>query len=93
MACNVAEGAAARDGSRLASIFAPTAANTDVEDSAAGSIAKKLCMDPPLELSVLALLPLLLCWYHQWSSPPETPTEAIACWKSLRLDTLPPAMR
>ena len=32
----VAEGATARDGSRLASIFATAAAKTDVEDSAAG---------------------------------------------------------
>ena len=55
-----AEGATARDGSRLASILATAATNTDVEDRAAGSIAKKLCMDPPLELSVLALLPLLV---------------------------------
>ena len=60
MAFNVAEGATARDGSRLASILATAAANTDVEDSAAGSIAKKLCMDPALELSVLALVPLLV---------------------------------
>ena len=60
MAFNVAEGAAARDGSRLASILATAATNTDVEDIAAGSIAKKLCMDPPLELDVLDLLPLLI---------------------------------
>jgi len=78
MAYDVAEGAAARDGSRLTSIFATAAINTDVEDSAAGSIAKKLCMDPLLELNVLEL-PHLLVPQVEFS---------IACWKSLHLDPL-----
>ena len=80
IACDVAEGAATRDGLRLASIFTTAAVDTDVEDSASGSISKKLCMDPPLELSVLELPPLLvpLAEFSAWNPP-----DAIACWKSL----------